>query len=40
MKGASMHKMDGAILLLKNFSAGLTIPVFSLLLLNKGCTMA
>lgn len=35
-----MHKTDGAILLLKNFSAGLTLPVFSLLLLNKGCTMA
>lgn len=35
-----MRKTDAAILLLKNFSSGLTIPVLSMILLNKGCSLA
>jgi Arabinose efflux permease len=35
-----MRKIDAAILLLKNFSSGLTVPVLSMILMNKGCTLA
>lgn len=35
-----MRKMDAAVLLIKNFSSGLTAAVLSMILLNKGCSLA
>lgn len=35
-----MHKAEATILFLNYFSTGLTLPVLSLILLNKGCSMS